>query len=241
EAALAVLPAEAGVERARLLTRIAYLSARTAPERALPNAREAVDRARASGDPLAQQEALYTLFFLLAGPDHLDERDALAREADAVARAHGTADPTVIALLDLACDHLTRSDLAGAKRWREAAGEIAGREPHLGRDWHLRVYDAGLALLQGRFAEAEAGIDEVARTGRRIEHPYARGVERALRAFLARERGDDAGVLAIFDPTRPIRIGPVQFVQGVVGRALAAVGRRDEAAAVFEDLMADGA
>src|SRR5690606_36685626 len=135
----------------------------------------------------------------------------------------------------------TRSDLAGGKRWREAGGEIAGREPHLGRDWHLRVYDAGLALLQGRLAEAETGIDEVARTGRRVDNPCARGVERALRAILARERGDYAGVLAIFDPTRPIRIGPVQFVQGVVGRALAAVGRRDAAAAVFEDLMADGA
>src|SRR5690606_14030846 len=241
EAALAALPADAGVERARLLTRIAYLSARGTPEAALPDAREAVDRARASGDPLAQQEALYTLFFLLAGPDHLDERDALAREADAVARAHGTADPTVITLLDLACDHVTRGDRAGAQRWRQAAGEIAGREPHLGRDWHIRVYDAGFALLEGRFAEAEAGIDETASIGRRIEHPYARGVERALRAFLARERGDDGDVLRIFDPSRPIRLGPVQFVQAVVGRALHAVGRRDEAAAVFEDLMAAGA
>ena len=58
---------------------------------------------------------------------------------------------------------------------------------------------------------------------------------------MALERGDDAAVLAIYDPQRPIRLGPVQFVQCVVGRALAAVGRREEAAAVFEDLIGAGA
>lgn len=241
EAALEALPGDAGVERARLLTRIAYLSARGAIGRAVPVAREAVERARAAGDPLARQESLYTLFFLLAGPDHLAERDALAREAEAVAHAGGTADTSVIALLDLACDRLVGGDAAGARRWRAAAGELAGAEPHLGRVWHLRVYDAGIALLEGRFEDAARGIEESTRLGRRIEHPYARGVERALGAFLARERGDDAEVLRIFDPTRPIRFGPVQFVQGVVGRALVAVGRREEAAALLDDLLGAGA
>lgn len=241
EAALAALPAEARVERARLLTRVAYLSARGATERAAPIAREAVEQARAVGDAAALQDALYTLFFLLAGPDHLAEREALAREAEAVARAGSTADPTVITLLDLACDRIVACDAAGARRARAAAGEAAGAEPHLGRAWHLRVYDAGLALLEGRFADAEQAIEVIARVGQRIEHPYARGVERGLRAFLARERGDDEGVLRIFDPTRPVRIGPVQFVQAVAGRALAATGRVAEAAAVCDELLGPGA
>jgi hypothetical protein len=241
EAALAELPCEAGVERARLLTRVAYLSARGATEHAVPIARDAVELARTVGDGGALQDALYTHFFLLAGPDHMAERGALAREAEAVARAAGTADPTVITLLDLACDRIVACDAAGACRARAAAGEVAGPDPHLGRTWHLRVYDAGLALLEGRFAEAEQAIDAVARVGQRIEHPYARGVERGLRSFLARERGDDEGVLRIFDPTRPVRLGPVQFVQAVVGRALAATGREAEAAAVFDDLLGAGA
>ena len=207
----------------------------------MPRAREAVEQARAAGDPLARQEALDTLLFLLAETDHLDEREALAREADAVARAGGTADPSAISLLDHACDRQVFGDAEGARRWRAAAGAIAGAEPHLGRVWHLRVYDTGLAVLDGSFAEAERGSDEIARIGRRIKHPYARGVERALRAFPARERGDDAEVLRIFDPTRPIRIGPVQFVQAVVGRALCTLGRRAEAEAVFEDLLGAGA
>jgi hypothetical protein len=240
EAALADVPAEAGVERARLLTRVAYLAARSDFECALPNAREAVEQARAVGDAEARQEALYTLQFLLAGPDHLATREALAREAESVARAGGTADPTVIALLDRACDDFTAGDAAGALRWRAAAGEVAGADPHLGRVWHLRVWDAGHALLEGRFADAARAIDETGRIGLRIEHPYARGVDRALRAQLARERGDDAAVLQIFDPTRPIRIGPVNLVQALVGRALAATGRTDEATAVFGDLVGPG-
>lgn len=240
EAVLAELPADAGVERARILTRVAYLSVRGAPEHALPRAREAVEQARAVGDAEARQDALYTLLFLLAGPDHLAERDELAREAESVARTGGTADPTVIALLDRACDSITTGDAEGARRWRAAAGEVAGADPHLGRVWHLRVYDAGLALREGRFADAERAIAESARIGRRIEHPYARGVERALLAQLARELGNDDEVLRIFDPTRPIRFGPVQFVHGLVGRALAATGREAEATLVFDDLIGTG-
>jgi len=240
EAVLEELPAEAGVERARILTRVAYLSVRGAPDRALPTAREAVEQARAIGDAEARQDALYTLLFLLAGPDHLQERAELAREAESVARTGGTADPTVIALLDRACDCVTTGDAEGARRWRSAAGDVAGSDPHPGRVWHLRVYDAGAALREGRFAEAERAIAEGARLGRRIEHPYARGVERGLLAQLARERGNDDEVLRIYDPTRPIRFGPVQFVHGLVGRALAATGRAAEAAAVFEDLVGTG-
>jgi DNA-binding winged helix-turn-helix (wHTH) protein len=238
-AALADLPPDARSDRARVLTRLAYLSAReTAPESAM--ARTAVELTRQLDDPGAFQDAAYVLLFLLAGPDHLAEREALARDAKAEALATGTMDPTVIALLDVASDRLVQCDTEGARRWRAAAEEAAGSEPHLGRVWHLRVYDAGVGLMEGRFAEAEQRVEESSRIGRRIEHPYARGVERLLRSFLARERGDDAEVLCQFDPARPLREVTMQFVHAVVGRALFAVGRQDEARRVFEDLAGDG-
>jgi tetratricopeptide (TPR) repeat protein len=239
-AALADLPDDAPSERARLLTRLAYLSARETTGVAGRTARDSVELARSLGEPETLQDALYVLFFLLAGPDALDEREVLAREAEETARATGTTDPTVITLLDMACDRIVRGDAEGARRWRAAAGEVAGADPHLGRVWHLRVYDAGEALREGRFDDAVRTIEETTRLGRRIEHPYARGVERGLRAFLARERGDDAEVLRIFEPGRPIRLGPLQFVRALVGRALAAAGRRDEARAVFEELAGPG-
>jgi hypothetical protein len=220
--------------------RLAYLSAREGSPEAEATARAAVELARELDDAEAFQDAAYVLLFLLAGPDHLDERERLGREAESRARAAGTVDATVIALLDVACDRLIEGDAGAARRWRVAAGEVSGAGGHLGRVWHLRVYDAGQALMEGRFSEAERWIEETSRLGWRIEHPYARGVGRILRSFLARERGDDAGVLGQFDPARPIREGAVQFVQAVVGSALFAVGRTEDARRFHEEVAGEG-
>jgi hypothetical protein len=65
-------------------------------------------------------------------------------------------------------------------------------------------------------------------------------VERALGAGLARERGDHAGVLRIFDPRLPIRQGPVRWVQAFCARSLHALGRHAEARAFFDDLAEAG-
>jgi hypothetical protein len=51
---------------------------------------------------------------------------------------------------------------------------------------------------------------------------------------LARERGDPARVAEILDATLPIRQGPRHGVQSSVARALAALGRRDEAQQLYE-------
>ncbi len=226
--------------RAQVLMRLAYLTSREHPGAAEPVAREAVEVARKAGDPATLQDALYVLFFVLAGPDHLEERASIAGEVGALARASGASDPSLIAVLDAACDCVTVGDIAGARRGRELADELAGPEPHLGRLWHLRVFDAGFALMQGRFEEAERLAEGALQVGRRIEHPYARGVDRALRAMLARERGDEAEVLRIFDPNQSARLGPTQWVHTVVGRALAALGREAEARAFYEGILAGG-
>jgi DNA-binding winged helix-turn-helix (wHTH) protein/tetratricopeptide (TPR) repeat protein len=239
-AALAGLPEDARSVRARVLTRLAYLSALEAPGEVEAMARTAIALAGELEDAEAFQDAAYVLSFLLAGPDHLAEREALAREAETRARATGTTDATVIGLLDAASDRLIEGDAERARRWRAAAGAVAGADPHLGRVWHLRVFDAGRALVEGRFADAEGLVAEARRIGRRIEHPYARNVEGSLLTFLARQRGDDAQVLRFVEPMRPIRTGPVQFVQSLAGRALYAVGRKDEARQVFEELAGEG-
>jgi DNA-binding winged helix-turn-helix (wHTH) protein/tetratricopeptide (TPR) repeat protein len=236
EAALRTVPVDAERERARLLTRFAFLTSRRSPERALPPAREAVERAHRLGDPELLQDALYVLIFVMAGPDHLEERSELGVAVESVVREAGATDTTIITLLDLACDRLTLGDAEGARRLRDFAGESAGAEPHPGRAWHLRVYDSGVALLEGRVTEAERLAAEMESLGRRIQHPYARGVARGVRADLARMRGDEERVLQIYDPVIPARQGPIQFVQTWAGRALAAVGRVREARMMLEDL-----
>jgi DNA-binding winged helix-turn-helix (wHTH) protein len=239
EAALALLPEVADAERAQLLTRIAYLSARRDPSRADHEARRATQLARAIGDPAVLQDAIYALHFLLAGPDHLDEREALGREAADSAKAT-VRDATLVTVLDGASDLLMRGDADGARRQRGLAATLAGAAPHLARAWHFTVYDAGVATLEGHLDVAERLIEEAARIGRRIEHPYARGVHRVQSAVLARERGDDARITEIFDTSLPIRQGPMQWVQFFVARTLVELDRRDEARRLYEDLACAG-
>lgn len=240
QAALELLPEAADTERTQLLTRIAYLFTRHDLVRAERDARRAVKLARGLGDPAVLQDAVYTLHFILAGPDHLDERETLAREAAESAMAAGVRDATLVTVLDIGCDQLARGDAEGARRHRALATTLAGAAPHLARAWHLAVYDAGAATLEGRFDEADRWIEEGARIGRRIEHPYAGGVHRAQSAVLARERGDDAAVVAIFEPSRGIQRRSMQWGQILLARALAAQGRREEAERLYEEHAAPG-
>jgi hypothetical protein len=59
-----------------------------------------------------------------------------------------------------------------------------------------------------------------------------------LRVVLAHHRDDAAEVLRWYDPSRTLRFGPQQWVGAVTARALAAVGRIDEARAGYEELLA---
>jgi DNA-binding winged helix-turn-helix (wHTH) protein len=237
-AARAALGDAGGVEEARVVTRLAYLEVRPDHEQAARLGRHAVELARAAGDPDTLQDALYTLHFALGGPDGLDERSTLASEITEVARRSRSADRAVISLLDVACDHLERGDREGSRRRSEEARRLAGPRPHPGMRWHLEVYEAGLALLEGRLDEVEARALASLSVGTRAEHPYARGCANAHRALLARERGDAAGLLSLLAPALRAREGPAEWVKAVVGRAHAALGDPREARALFEEIAA---
>jgi len=228
--ALAALGDATGVARARLLTRLAYFGVLhdSLPE-SRPVAREAVDLACASGDPEAIQDALYVLHFALGGPDHVEERARLADETVQFGSASASSDRALISLVDLASDCVMVGDLAGARRFRSRADAVAGERPTPAMRWHCGVYDTGLALLEGRFAEVTPLAEQALLVGRRAEHPYARGVHGGQRALLAYERGDFAGLLAFFEPVLGALEGPQHWVQAKVARARLAVGRVNEA------------
>ena len=238
--ALAALPDAGGVEQARLVTRLAYLDIRDAHEQAARVARRAVALARAAGDPDALQDALYTLHYAIGGPDSLAEREILTREIEAVAGASRSADRALIALLDVAGDRLELGDRAGAQRAREAARRVAGERPHLGMRWHLEVYDTGVALLEGRFAEVDARARAALSVGLRAEHPFARGCFNAHSALLARARGDCEALFEALAPALRAREGPTHWVKAVVARAEIEAGRPHAARARFHELAARG-
>ncbi|MFI5316511.1 MAG: ATP-binding protein [Myxococcota bacterium] len=227
------------VARARLLTRLAYFDV-MAESDAQTTAREAVALARSAGDPEALQDALYVLHFALGGPDHVDERARLSDEAVRFASASRSGDRALISLIDLASDRVMVGDAGAARALRARADAVAGEHPTPAMRWHTGVYDTGLALLEGRFADVAALAEDAFAHGRRAEHPYARGVLGAHHALLAFERGDFAQLLAIFEPALGARQGPQHWVQARVARARLALGREAEARVLFESLARAG-
>ncbi len=221
--------------RSRLLSRKAY-NLRDQRVEAEPPARAALELARASGDPHALAETLYTLHFVIAGPDDLVERVHLVREMEALVPSGGDADLTVIGLLDLATDQLIVGDAAGARKERARVDALVGPRPHRGVRWHTGVYDDGLALLEGRYADAQAGIPETHALGAWIGHPAATMCFAGQRLQVLRDCGaslSDVQAVASSD-LGAARIGffARALLAGLKGEADVAQGR-----ATFEALV----
>lgn len=230
------------VERVRVLTRLAYLSRRDR-SRGEPMAREAVERSQELDDPTCLYEASYVLELLVAGPDGYDERRALVQKVRSLAPRAGYRDLAVIGLLDLACDALSQGDPASARKSRAEAGALAGDAPHRLMRWSLEVYDAGLAHLEGRLAEAEVRTREAFALGQQVGHPYAPVTFAGQSMALMRERGPDTELarrLATGGPANDpgIRLGP--SARAVTASFLAESGELALARDSYERLAADG-
>lgn len=225
---------------ARILTRLGYLDSLFDRPGAEAHLRRAVQIARELGasDPL--EEALYALHFLLGGPEGLKERSEILDELRGAASAARDPVASVIAVLDVACDSLELGDPARAVALRREADTTAGQPPHPRTTWHRLVYDTGLALLEGRLGEVEGRAEEARALGRRIQHPYAAGCHDVHVAFLARETGAWQDVLALLEPTLQAHQGPTEWVKALVIRARLALGRHDEALALYRELATKG-
>ena len=167
--------------------------------------------ARAHGDPEALQDALYALHFALGGPDHLEERERLARRSSRVAPDSRSRDRALVALLDVGERPLMRGDAAGARALR-ARGRVAGER----RSRHalaLAVYDTGIALLEGRFDDAAALARDAARARPAHRASVRARCTRGQRAMLARERGDPARSLRAPRAVAGAREGSAHWVQ----------------------------
>jgi hypothetical protein len=207
-------------------------------------ARESLDLARATADPQIVQESAYVLLFALAGPDRLGERAALREEIERAALATPRRDTGLIALLDLASDRLMLGDAVAARELRRAAGALAGATPHLGMRWHLATYDAGLAALEGRLADAERLALEALAVGRRARHPFAQGCFDIHCVLVALDRGDPRVAIerfAHFTEERGNRWSvPLHWILALVGRARLALGDAETARALWGRLEEEG-
>ncbi len=235
--ALAGLDADATALRASLMARQAYLGIRHPG--CLAIARDAVRLGRESEDPETLQETLYVLHYALAGPDHLEERRNLARELVEAARQSDSHDTAVIALLDIACDHLSVGDHDAALAMREETGRLASDLPSPSIAWHTSVFDAGLALLEGRTLEVEQMMADSLLLGRRITHPYAQACFNGQQMLLYRYRQDHEAIRPLFSRALSSKLGPNHWARAVMGRTELRLGNESGARELWENLAED--
>ncbi len=244
--ALELLGDVASVQRAKILVRLSYLEAgskhlEVGADRAAVEARgrEALAAARKTGDADAIQEALFTLMYILAGPDQLGERASLASELADLAPDSGDRDPALVALIDSACDALAEGSAAAAGRRRNRAEALCGTRPHQGFAWHLAIYDAGIALMEGRLSEGLGLTEHAVELGRRISHPYANACWLAQRAEAARWQGRAGESLRLLERGVDASAQPNHWILGVCGRCHLSLGNETRARDYFERIAVD--
>ncbi|MBY0277326.1 hypothetical protein K2Z84_18500, partial [Candidatus Binatia bacterium] len=198
---------------------------------------EALAIARRLGDPRSLGAALDARHLVLLGTPKLEERVALATEALAIARDAGRSDVEWSTLAPMANDLLEAGDLRGADRAIARLSQLAELSRSPVEVWGGLTAQACLALLSGRYPDAE---------------------RLAAESIAARRAGQDAAVLQIFVTQsfiRRLETGGVADTEEMVRRLasdfhdsqgwrpvlallLAESGRGDEARALFDEVAA---
>jgi tetratricopeptide (TPR) repeat protein len=159
--ALAGVPAEETLTRARLLSRLAlhaYSSSAGAEARELSV--QAVAAARASGDLETLALVLTAHHAVVWDPDHLEERCAVADELLGIANALGSREFAMRAQALRVTDLLEAGDLNGLDDAIGAHAWLAEQSGDPFERWANAAWRATRALVTGAFAEAQRHLDE---------------------------------------------------------------------------------
>ena len=227
-------------ERAMLAARLVATRAVWGPhEPERPASAEALGLARASGDSKAISEALHARHFVLQGPDHLEEREALALEILAIGAALRRLDRTFAIRETLAADRLIRGDRIGFAAMLDEANRAARASHHPAFAWLARSAEASAALLEGRFADAEQAMQEAGEHGRRARSPQALPLAIGQTLALRRAQGRLDEVLPLY-----ARVAGDLAWLGTVPRVMLAtihaeLGAPDRARAVLDEGLLD--
>ncbi len=217
ETAIDALPADEDDLGARLLARLAEEVHVTEPDRAAELTARALDRARRTARPEPLGRTLLARVRALHRPTPavlLEERLALAREAVQTAERAGAAELELDARCLLVLELLEAGDVVAAEAQVTAFDRTARVLCQPTYRWVGEVVEAMRALMQGRYADAEAHADAAAAIGRAAPDgggpaQHAVAVHTVQRLILARDRGDavdTAGVTAALErhPHQPV-------------------------------------
>jgi tetratricopeptide (TPR) repeat protein len=226
--------------RARVLARLAYelLADASAGPRRRELADQALALARGAGDRRTLAEVLDRRLHALWDPDAAADRLATASEILELARATGDGARErrglfwrFVALMELGRVTEAESALAVFEREAAAAGDAAAAVMATARH-------AMLAVLRGRFEEAEGLAGRVTEAGRRAGVADTEQLAGTLRGSIAAERRDPStwpAALELFQAYARRR--PGHFYETTAARILLALGRETEAAAELQRLL----
>ena len=224
--ALAFLPEGDLIRRAKLLAQRVLIRHQFAPRPDPPPGLAALRAAEASGDSDARFMALQARREELAGPEHCLERLSGGDRALRLYQEGGRAEHA-------AWGHAWRIDtLWELGRRPQLDAEVAAfaavaermKEP-LHR-WRLRMIQAAIKRMDGRFAEAQALLDEALEIGRGGGHDDADFMDLVARIELAREIGGSDE----FEPAvrRFVESSGLFFARYWLASVVAAADRIDE-------------
>ena len=222
--------------RARLLAQRASALAELGDlEAAAAGSAAAMTAAAAAGDPAAELDAIRARVAALSAPQHRAERLRLGTRAVELATPAGQPLAAVLGRvwrIDAAYQ-LLNLEAVDAEIAQIAQLADSTRLP-LAR-WHLLRQQASRAALAGQLAVARDRSAEARRLAFRIQDLSGAGLSYVFAVWLAVLRGDAGEIPADFFDVAAAA-PPIPIVRAPLARALFAVGRTDEAQAVYETL-----
>ncbi|MGH0033826.1 MAG: ATP-binding protein [Myxococcota bacterium] len=223
--------------RAKLLARqIAVRAGPGSHEEERPATEEVLNAARESDDAESISEALHTRHFVLQGPDHLEEREALALEILEIGESLGRLDRTFAIRETLAADRLIRGDRRGFLETLASAERAARASHHPAFQWLSTAAGASAALLEGRFADAEQAMAEAAEFGQRARNPQALALNLGQTIALRRAQGRLEEILPVYERIAPSLEWMGPFPRVTLAMIYQETGAPEEARRLIEQL-----
>ncbi|HKH25690.1 MAG TPA: AAA family ATPase [Acidimicrobiia bacterium] len=193
EQALDLLQGEDSVLRSRVLAALSLeLYFTPQHQRGLTTSAEAIAMARRIGDDDALAFALANAHTALSDPGHLDARLTVSTELVAVSERAGNPELAYIGHVHRACDLLELTRVEDARRSARAAVEIVDDLGQPMQRYFVMWLQSTLALLEGRFDDAQRHSDEALEIGIAADHPDAFVVWGTQALVLGWQRGEVA-------------------------------------------------
>jgi len=210
--------------RAQILSRLAVARYRSSgtQARGIALSQDAVEMARRIGDPATLALALHSRRWTLWAPDHLEARLSVATELARLARETGSRELALQVHAWRLGDLLELGDITGVRREADIYVRLAAELRQPTYQWWAAMFQAMLATLEGRFAEAEGLARDGAALGERGQATVARQVLGSYLGVLREFRGplETETLKALVEryPTMPIWRANLAHIYAQSGR-----------------------